>query len=145
MTKKSALPENYRRSLSVTAHTVEETLDKLESILRSNGVEKLTSRVTTSYSGDERERLLEIIAKMRKANEEFVRHFALSKTESDEAQILGASIAHLWTILIDSTSRGMRGYGSLPPHLARELNAHIERLLAVLDEFYRVDRESTSE
>lgn len=50
---------------------------------------------------------------MREANEELVRHFALSKTESDEAQIVGASIAHLWTILIDSTGERVAAGGRL--------------------------------
>lgn len=136
MTRKPSLPDSHHRSLSATAHSIEETLDRLENILRSRGVQRLTSIVTTSYSDEERERLLQIIAKMRKLNEEFVQHFALGKTESDEAQILTASIAHLWTILADSTSKGMRGYGSLPPQLARELNAYVERFLAVLDEFF---------
>lgn len=140
MTRKPSLPDSHHRSLSVTARSIEDTLDKLENILRSRGVQKVTSTVTTSYSDEERERLLQIIAKMRKLNEEFVQHFALSKAESDEAAILGASIAHLWTILADSSSKGMRGYGPLPPHLARELNAYVDRLLAVLDEFYSVHR-----
>jgi hypothetical protein len=135
MTKKPTLPENYHRSLSVTAHMVEETLDKLENILRAKRVEKLTSRVTTSYSEEERQRLLHIISKMRKVNEEFVQLFALSQTESDEAHILGASITHLWTILVDSTAKGMKGFGPLAPHLAREVDKHVDRLLAVLDEF----------
>jgi hypothetical protein len=140
MTKRPNLPQNHHRVLSSTAHRVEETLDKLETILRSGGVKKLTSTITASYSNEERQRLLHLISKMRRVNEDFVHDFALSKTTSDEARILGASITHLWTILVDSTSKGMRGFGPLAPHLAREVDKHVDRLLAVLDEFYTGDR-----
>ena len=135
MSKTVKLPPNYLRSLSVTAQFVERTLDELEVTLRSRGIEKLTSKVTASYAEDTREKLLDAISTMRKANEEMVRTFELRKHERDEARILRASISHLWVILSDSTSRGMRGFGQISPELAAEVDQNIHRLLELLKEF----------
>lgn len=132
MSKTVKLPPNHHRSLSVTAQTVEQTLDELELILRSRGAENLTSRIAVSYSEETREELLAAIAEMKKANEEMVRMFNLKKHERDEARILRASASHLWVVLSDSTSQGMRGFGGLPPDLADEVDNHIHRLLMLL-------------
>ena len=132
MSKPIKLPANHHRSLSVTARTVEQTLDELDLILRSKGVENLTSKIAISYSEETREELLAAIAEMKKANEEMVRMFNLKKQERDEARILRASASHLWVILSDSTSQGMRGFGGLAPELAAEVDNHIHRLLMLL-------------
>jgi len=137
MRKTIKLPSNQHRSLSVTAQTIEQTLDELEAILRSRGIERLTSRVRASYSDRSRQDLLDAISEMRKVNEEMVCTFQLQKTEREEARILRAAIAQLWTILVDSTSKGMRGFGNLSPELARELDRHVERLLVLLDRIHQ--------
>jgi (p)ppGpp synthase/HD superfamily hydrolase len=134
VSKTVKLPPNHHRSLSVTAQFVERTLDELELILRSRGIDKLTSKVATSYSEETREELLAAISKMRTANEEMVRTFELQKQVRDEAKILRASIAHLWVILSDSTSKGMRGFGALSPELASEMDEYVNRLLVLLRE-----------
>lgn len=82
MSRTIKLPPNHHRGLSVTARTVERTLDELELIRRSRGVEKLTSRITASYSEETRGELLAAIAEMRKANEEMVHTFRLQKHEA---------------------------------------------------------------
>jgi hypothetical protein len=134
LSKTIKLPANHHRSLSVTAQNVEQTLDELEFILRSRGAEYLTSRITATYSEVTREELLVAITKMREANEEMVRTFKLQKHERDEARILRAATSHLWVILSDSTSRGMRGFGDLPPELASEVDNHVNRLMMLLKE-----------
>jgi hypothetical protein len=135
VSKSIKLPPNHHRSLSVTAQTVERTLDELELILRSKGFENLTSKITASYSEETRGEILAAIAEMRKANEEMVHAFKLQKHERDEARILRAAIAHLWVILSDSTAKGMRGFGPLSPELAPEVDSYIHRLLILLKEF----------
>lgn len=135
MSKTIKLPANHHRSLSVTAETVERTLDELELVLQSKGIEHLTSKITPSYSDETRQELLAAVAEMRKANEEMVRAFDLQKHERKEARILRAAISHLWVILSDSTAKGMRGFGPLSPDLASEVNKHVHRLLDLLKQF----------
>ena len=135
MSKTIKLPSNHHRSLSVTAQTVERTLDELELILRSKGIVNLTSRITASYSEETRGELLAAIAEMRNANEEMVHTFKLQRQEREEAKILRAAISHLWVILSDSTAKGMRGFGPLSPELASEVNKHVHRLLDLLKQF----------
>ncbi|HTP78885.1 MAG TPA: hypothetical protein VMM57_00625 [Bacteroidota bacterium] len=77
---------------------------------------------------------------MRLANEELVRDFGLDQKESTEKQIVQSSTAYLWTILRNSTSRGMRGFGELPPDSAREVDRRINQLLNLLEQFFDSDR-----
>lgn len=58
MTKKTCASRELSSLVVSDGSYGREALDKLENVLRANGVEKLTSRVTTSYSNEERERLL---------------------------------------------------------------------------------------
>jgi len=134
------LPPNHRRSLSATAQLVENALDELESVLGRQGREKLTSRVKVTYSNEDRDRFLRTVAAMRLANEELVRDFGLDQKESTEKQIVQSSTAYLWTILRNSTSRGMRGFGELPPDSAREVDRRINQLLNLLEQFFDSDR-----
>jgi len=128
------LPSNHQRILSVTAKTVEETADELEPLLRARGIERLMSAVKTSFSEKKRERLLSKIADLRKANEELVHAFQLPRSVVGEEQIVSAALVNLWTILIDSTAKGMKGYGQLEPGVAVDLDMHVHRLLAIIDE-----------
>ncbi len=133
MTKdKPRIPENHRNSLSVTARTIEKSLDEMEELLSRGGVHKLTYTVHSSYTDDERQSILGTIRELRKANEEMVNDLGLKREERKEEQIIRARVTHLWTILVDSTSRGMRGFGVLPTAPARMIDQHIDRLLKIL-------------
>ena len=134
------LPPNHRRSLSATAHLLETALDELESVLRARGSEKLTSCIKTHYGDDDRNRFLRAIEQMRDVNQELVSDLQLSKTESSEKQIVQSRSAYLWTVLRNSTSRGMRGFGELPPDSAREVDRRINQLLNLLEQFFDSDR-----
>jgi hypothetical protein len=130
----AVLPANHQRILSVTARTVEETVDELEPLLRSRGIERLTTKVTVSFSQKKRETLLLKLDALRKANAELVNHFELTRSIVDEEQIVSAALVNLWTILIDSTAKGTKGYGQLEPDVAAELDLYVGRLLAIIDE-----------
>jgi hypothetical protein len=131
---KPRIPENHRRSLSVTARTIEKSLDEMEELLSRGDVHKLTYTVHSSYTDDERQSILEIIRELRKANEEMVNDLGLRSEERKEVQIIQARVAHLWTILVDSTSRGMKGFGVLSKDHAREVDQHVEKLLNLIQQ-----------
>ncbi len=133
LTKSIQLPPDHRRILSVTARTVEDTVDELEQLLRVRGIERLTTAVKPLYSDEKRERLLASLAALRRANEELVRKFDLPRSVVAEDQIVSASLVNLWTILVDSTAKGTKGYGKLEPDVAAKLDESIGKLLAVVD------------
>jgi hypothetical protein len=135
MNKHITLPDNHTRSLSVTASVVERTLNEMENLLRSKGVDALTSKTNVSYSDEQRRHMLKKVDEMRKANEELVRTFGLRRDEHREEQVIKAALSHLWVILVDSTAKGMRGFGHLAPELGREVDARIQKLLNILKDF----------
>ena len=128
----TALPENYRRGLSVTAQTVERVLDEMENVLISNDNEKVTARILKTYDAGERARLLKAIAEMREVNGRMVQNLGLEPFRRSESQILGAKAAHLWTVLVDSTAKGLRGFGELSEDHAKRIDFHINSLLQKL-------------
>jgi len=132
MKTSNPVSSNHRRTLSVTARTIEKSLDELENIILQAGKQKLTYTVRSSYSSDQRQNILGTIAELKDANEEMVKSLGLQRELKDENQILRATATHLWTILIDSTSHGMRGYGMLPQEAAREIDVHVKKLLKIL-------------
>ena len=131
--KMNQLPSNHHRILSVTARTVEETIDELESMLRAHGINKLTSRITVGFSKERREHLLAKMNDLRLANAELFRTFELSPSVVSEEQIMQAGLVNLWTILVDSKARGMRGFGRLDDEIASRVDDRIEALLRIID------------
>jgi hypothetical protein len=131
---KIKLPDNHRRGLSVTAQMVEQTLDEMEALLRSRGNGKLTSKIESTYSENDRQRLLIAISEMRQANAEMFRELNLEPSHYTEDHIITAKNTHMWTILVDSTSQGLRGFGDLSPAMIEAVDLHIKRLLRLLKE-----------
>lgn len=138
MSQEIELPDNHRRHLSTMAYIVEESLDRMERLLTSKGVERATSRISLSYSEQERIRLLALVSRMRSVNEDIVHAFGLRRVELTERQVVRASLTHIWTVVLDSTSSGMKGFGPLPDDLAREVDARLAGLLGLLEECFEV-------
>lgn len=132
MAKAIRLPKNHRRSLSVTARMVEQTLDEMEELLRKRGEGKLTSEVDPTYSEHERARSLAVIAEMRRVNAEMFRTLDLERSRYAEDQVIHAKKTHIWTILVDSRSARLGGYGELTGEVGRAVDTHVDRLLELL-------------
>lgn len=127
------LPPDHRRSISTTAQIVEKTLNEMEELLCSEK-DNIALVVSQNYTDEEKAELLLNIAELRKCNQELFREFNLKQTKQSESQILRAQIAYLWTILMDSKSKKLRGYGELPSSIAMNLDTRINKLLTVLNE-----------
>ena len=113
---------------------VEQALDEMEELLRSRGNGKLTSTITRTYSDHQRSKLLDAISQMRRANAEMFQALSLQPSHYTEDHIMTAKNSHLWTILVDSKSKGMKGFGELPPELAQAVDSHVDKLLQLLKE-----------
>ena len=111
---------------------VEQTLEEMEELLRNRGEGRLTSKIEPTYSEPERARLLAAISEMRQANAEMFQTLSLEPSRYAEDHIITAKNAHLWTILVDSKSRRLKGLGELPADLARTVDVHVNRLLELL-------------
>jgi len=92
----------------------------------------MTHHIEDSYDGKEKKEVLEVMGRLRKANEEMFRSLGLEPRVTQQSQVVKARTTHLWTVLRDSKSRSMKRYGILPPETATEVDRHIDNLLGIL-------------
>lgn len=130
----TTLPDNHRRVLSVTARMVEQALEDMEVLLRTGRNGRLTEQIEPTYSESERIKLLSAIAKMKELNARMFRTLNLEPSYYTEEQIIVAKKTHLWTVLVDSKPKGMKGFGTLTPEQAHAVDIHIDTLLQALQD-----------
>jgi hypothetical protein len=128
------LPSSHRRSLSVTARIVEDSLDDIEKVLMKKDQAKSSRRVTDSFDNDARKRILETVSRLRMANDEMFHDLELEPNAFSEIQIVRSRIVHVWAVLRDSKSKGLRRFGELPAEVAAEVDKRVDHLLAILKE-----------
>lgn len=128
------LPASHRRSLSVTARIVEDSVDEIEKVIRGKERKKSSHRITESFDEETRQKIFVTAARLREANDEMFRSLHLEPNVFSETQIVQARIVHLWTVLKDSRSRGLKRFGELAPEEATEVDSHVDRLLGILKE-----------
>lgn len=126
------LPSSHRRSLSVTARIVEDSLDEIEKVLMRKERSKSSHRVTDSFDDETRQHLLAAVNTLRETNEEMFRSLHLEPNVFSETQIVRARIVHLWAVHRDSKSKGLKRFGDLPGDAAAEVDKHVDTLLAIL-------------
>ncbi|GBD90666.1 hypothetical protein BMS3Abin04_01383 [bacterium BMS3Abin04] len=112
MSDKVSLPPNHKRVISVTARLLEKELDDLENLIL-NDQHHLTKRIKKTLNPDQRKSIIEIIKKIRTENEEMFHKFDLDFEKLSEHQLMFGKVSYLITILSDSTSKGLKGYGAL--------------------------------
>lgn len=126
------LPPSHRRSLSVTARIVEDSLDEIEKVLMKRERPKSSHRVTDSLDDATRNKILETVAKLRESNEQMFRELHLEPNVFSETQIVRSRVVHLWAVLRDSRSKGLKRFGELPGDTAAEVDKHVDNLLRIL-------------
>jgi len=127
------LPPNHKRIISVTAKTIEEELNEMETVLSHDRSAGYIKKIILSYSDEERKELIEKIGELRKLNHIMSDALNLNSTEITEEQIIKGKLSYLWTVLIDSKSRALKGYGTLPEETAAVLDKHIDNLLELVE------------
>jgi hypothetical protein len=128
------LPASHRRSLSVTARIVEDSLDEIEKVLMKKERIKSSHRVTESFDDATRRKILSTVAKLRESNDEMFHALHLEPNVFSETQIVRSRIVHLWAVLRDSKSKGLKRFGELPADAATEVDNNVDKLLAFLKE-----------
>lgn len=126
------LSPNHRRSLSVTARTIEETIEQIERLLGSTSPPNLMREIRQSYSPEERDHILSVLRVLRGANESMIRELNLSPQEIDERQIIHSALARMWVILSDSSSAKMEGFGTMETDAAEVVDRHINNMLKII-------------
>ncbi|HEY6953558.1 MAG TPA: hypothetical protein VI758_14215 [Bacteroidota bacterium] len=128
------LPPSHRRSLSVTARIVEDSLDEIEKVLMKKERKRSSQNVTESLDSATREKILSTISRLRELNDEMFHTLHLEPNVFSETQLVRSRVVHLWAVLRDSKSKGLKRFGELPTDAAGEVDKHVDNLLGVLKE-----------
>ncbi len=131
---KIELPQNYIRVLSVTAKIIEEELNDLENLLSRNPEKYFIKDIHPSLSDTEKKTLLEKIKLLRDLNNKLFSELNLEHYSLTESQVIKGKTTYLWSILSDSKSKALKGYGELTTETAKFLDERIDALLAIVEE-----------
>jgi len=139
MSAKAELPPAHKRSLSVVARSIEDALNDIAARLRSNPSNAQLHHVEPSFSDAERVFILKTLEEIRRSLFDLIETFDIHPSSVTEFQIVQAQYTHIWTLLQDSYSNKMKGYGELPAEEARlldkqiaQLSEHVEKLRGII-------------
>ncbi len=126
------LPASHRRSLSVTARIVENSIDEIEKVLMKKEKPRSSHRITDSLDEPTRQKILATVSRLKEANDIMFHNLHLEPDVYSETQIVRSRIVHLWAVLRDSRSKGLKRFGELQTETATEVDKNIDALLAIL-------------
>lgn len=136
--KAKILPDNHKRSLSVTARHVEKNISEIQRMLQSKTHSYKTEQIINDVHNDDSESVLKLLTILKNKNEAFFDELLLDKNILSERRILVSKISYIWTILCDSTANAMKGYGEVTPEQAKLIDKHINGMLETVDKIQYV-------
>lgn len=138
MNKEKYLPDNHRRSLTVTAKHVENGIREIEMILKNDSSNTKMSPIIKNLDKEERKNILQLLNQLKDENNKMICELELSSKELYEDRMVRGIISHLWVILSDSTAKGLRGYGKLSDAQAQMLGRYINSLLSTIQKIQNI-------
>lgn len=128
------LPANYRRVISSLSELIERKLRELLHML-SNVENGSVARIERTFSDKERHEKSLRLEKLLEANHQMFSDLNLEPATYREDQIFHADIAWLWTMINDSRTKRLKGYGKIDPETAQLIDDKISGLLDIISEF----------
>lgn len=130
---KVSIPDNHKRSLSVVAHNIENSINDIENLLTTDQQNKLTEKLIRNVNEKEREDILKLAKIVREKNEKMFSELGLHTNFSYEDRIVRSRIGHIWTLLEDSTPESLKGYGELTKEQGDLIRMHVNSLLETVN------------
>lgn len=130
---KISIPDNHKRSLSVTARHIESSIDDIEELLNHKRQNSLTEKVIMNLSQDKRDKILELTKIIREKNQMMFNDLKLNGNVFYEDRIIRSRVSHIWTLLCDSTAEALKGYGDVTPEQREMINKHVNSLLETIN------------
>ena len=125
----AGLSENHRRAISATLRQVDEIICEFEQFARGREIHSICYQEQNELSADQKRALLREISKMRNVLGDLKETLGLKVTlESAATRIWGYSNC-CWVALVETESKGLRGYGAVPPGFAEYLDPRMETLI----------------
>ncbi len=122
----------HRRVIRLNLLILEETMAEVERLIGAEG-EGILRRRRNPLSTATRQELLDRIEQVRRTLVELKDSFGFAVEEQDVTRMIRALLSHQWTVLCDTESRRLRGYGEPAPELAARLDPSIAKLIRLVE------------
>lgn len=132
------LPDNHKRSLSVTARHIARGIDEIESLLLNSNDKNSTSKIIKNMDEEDRKSILNLLKDLKSENNLMIESFSLKPEILYEDRMVIGKISHLWVLLSDSTSKGLKRYGKLSSTQSDIVDRHINKLLNIINKIQSV-------
>lgn len=130
--KKINLNSNHRRSVSSSIKQIENMLEEIERQILNPSRLLLTKIDHTNFETDIRH-LKSVFLEIRNHIHYLFEKYSLKTTELKLERIINSKKSSMWTILCDTTSKRLNGYGDFPEEYAEEFDSdinHLQELIA---------------
>lgn len=133
-----SIPANHKRSLSVTSHHIENSINDIENMLTNNQGENLTEKFIKNMKEETRKEILRLTEKVRRKNEKMFNELKLHSSKVYEDRIIRSRISHMWTLLCDSTPESLSGYGEVTEEQGKLISKHVNSLLETINKMQEI-------
>ncbi len=116
------LSDNHRRSISVSLHLLDKELCQWEQWLEGHLAPGPMYQQQNNLSGKEKTDLRDRITALREVMARLCADLGLAPNKPGTAQLIVGQATILWEMLAELNSSSLRGYGEVPPELARYLD-----------------------
>ena len=138
MSSKIELPSAHKGSLSAVARSIEDSLNDITGRLQLKYSNTNLRKVEPSFSDAERTLILETVEEIRRTLINFIEVFDIQPFSVTESQIIQAQYTHISSLLQDSYSGKMKGYGKIPAKDAILLDKQVALLAAKVENLRKV-------
>ena len=135
---KISIPPNHKRSLSVTSHHIENSINDIEAILTNNQADSLTQKFIKNMDEVTRKEILELTKIVREKNKNMFNELSLQSGSTYEDRIVRSRISHMWTLLCDSTPESLSGYGEVNEEQSKLISRHVNSLLETVNKLQAI-------
>lgn len=123
------MDENHRRAISTRLRLLDELLCEFEEYARGREIRSVFYQELNSISASQRRLVLADIERMRSLMREMKATLGLEPGVENVGRLIWGKSSAFWQVLIETTSKHLKGYGELSPELARYLDPRMEVLI----------------
>lgn len=132
------IPQNHKRSLSVTSHHIENSINDIVTTLTNNQQDSLTEKHIKNMNEETRKEVLKLIEVIRTKNESMFNELNLLSSNTYEDRIVSSRVSHMWTLLCDSTPESLSGYGEVTDEQGSLISKHVNSLLQTVNKIQEI-------
>ena len=126
------LGDNHKRAIGVTLAMLDQALCEIESWARGREAKSVLYRECNTLSEKQRRQIISEIGSMRDRLKEAAERLGLSPTTRTAVDAVREEFFKLWEPLVETQSKGLKGYGDLPEGIGAFLDGTMEEFIAGL-------------